>query len=176
MPQPPISKQEYDNATQFLLEWMDACENNQVDLLPELLSRIPGQVLLPLLQNGVEVSVTHNSLECLTYIISNYPQTNCDRGCIQAAGEGKAACLSLLLPMCPDPLVQQKAFRRAIVNEQQETFDILFPLCNPHEIRQRYFSANPSQMLDDRIEQERLQAVLKTATQLCGSGDTKSKI
>lgn len=176
MSQPPISKQEYNNATQFLLEWMDACEHNQVDRLPELLSRIPGQVLLPLLQNGVEVSVTYNSLECLTYIISNYPQTNCDRGCIQSAGEGKTACLKILLPMCPDPLVQRKAFRRAILNEQYDTFNILFPLCDSLDIRQRYFSTTPSQMLDDRIEQDRLQDVLNAATQSCGSADTKSKI
>lgn len=169
----PISPMEHQNAIQFLLEWNEACQNNQVLRVPELLQKMSGGIFKSIIQHGIGVCAQYGSLECLKHLLSLSPEENVDKPLITAAVNGRVACLQFLLPYCPDQSVRDKALRDAIFQEQQETFDILYPLCDGQYVRAEYFKHwDTVSMLDERISQDNLKVVL---TQVASGGVEATK-
>lgn len=162
-------------AVMFLKEWLEACRKNSIEDIRPLLERLPEESHVQLIKYGSTVCVEHGSDRWLQYFINHYPHVDFSDALVKAAGCGQVRCLNLLLAVCTTQTQRDQAFCRAIVSNQVNAFEILYPLCDAQHIKREHFSiCNP--LLDERIEQERLNSVLKTATDAYGQHTSKPKI
>lgn len=162
-------------AVMFLKEWLEACRKNSTEDIPPLLERLPEESHVQLIKYGSTVCVEHGSDRWLQYFTNHYPHVDFSDALVKAAGCGQVRCLNLLLPVCTTQTQRDRAFCHAIVSNQVNAFEILYPLCDAQHIKREHFPTR-TPLLDERMEQERLHNVLKTATDAYGQHTSKPKI
>ena len=126
-------------AVMFLKEWLEACRKNSIENIRPLLERLPEESHVQLIKYGSTVCVEHGSDRWLQYFINHYPHVDFSDALVKAAGCGQVRCLNLLLSVCTTQTQRDRAFCHAIVSNQVNAFELLYPLCDAQHITRVFY-------------------------------------